>query len=81
MTHYVVVLDWTSEGDNGCNVLGVAHSLADAEAIFSDAVEDEKKMAEEYGWEIYVDCDLEFDAGEGGYYNNNHSRLFIQEVM
>ncbi len=81
MIHYVVVLDWTSEGDNGCNVLGVAHSLDDAKAIFSDAVGDEKNMAEEYGWEIYEDCDAEFDAGEGGYYNNNHTRLFIQEVM
>lgn len=81
MNHYVVVLDWTSEGDNGCNVLGVGHSLDEAKEIFQDAVGEEKEMAESNEWEIYEDCDVEFDAGEGGYYNNNHSRLFIQEVM
>lgn len=81
MEHYVVVIDWTSEGDNGCNVLGVTHSLEKAKEIFKDAVETERDLAEDNSWKIYEDNDMEFDAGEDGYYVNNHSRVFIQGVM
>ena len=81
MEHYVVVIDWTSECDNGCNVLGVTHSLEKAKEIFKDAVETERDLAENNGWTIYEDCDVEFDAGEDGCYVNNHSRVFIQGVM
>ena len=81
MSHFVVVIDWTSEGDNGCNVLGVEHSLEKAKEIFDEAVEAEKDFVENNGWEIYEDNDCEFDAGENGYYVDNHSRVFIQEVI
>lgn len=81
MKHYVVFLEWASEGDNGSNILGVAHSLEEAKQIFNETVEEEKQLAEESGWEIYEDTDVEFDTGEDGYYCTNHSRLYIQEVM
>lgn len=80
MAHYVVVLHWTSEGDNGCNVLGVCHTLDEAKEIFQNHIGDERDYADGNGWEIYTDNDIEFDAGEGGYYVNNNTRLFIQEV-
>lgn len=81
MSHFVVVIDWTSEGDNGCNVLGVEHSLEKAKEIFKDAVEAELDIAANNGWTIYEHNDCEFDAGEDGCCADNHSRIFIQEVI
>ena len=81
MTHYVVVLNWATEGDNGSNVLGVAHTLDEAKKIFNETLKEEKELAENNGWEIYEDEDVIFDAGEGGFYCDNHTNLYIQEVM
>ena len=81
MKHYVVFLEWATEGDNGANILSVEHSLEEAKAIFNDTVEEERELAENNGWEIYEDADMLFDAGEDGYYCANHSRVYIQGVM
>lgn len=81
MKHYVVFLEWSTEGDNGSNILGVVHSPEEAKKIFKETADEERKLAEENGWEIYEDTDVEFDAGEDGYYCSNHSRLYIQEVI
>ncbi len=80
MTHYVVVLNWATEGDNGSNVLGVTHTMDDAKKIFNETLEEEKDLAENNGWVIYEDSDDVFDAGEGGYYRDNYTKLYIQEV-
>lgn len=84
MKHYVVLCDWAITGnftDSGVNITGIAHSLDEAKEIFAKAVVDEKKYAEEHGWKIYEDSDVEFDAGEDGYYEAEHAHFSIQEVM
>ena len=84
MAHYVVMCDWSISGDfinHGVDVTGITHSLEEAKEIFAKAVVDEKKYAEEHGWKIYEDSDVEFDAGEDGYYEAEHAHFFIQEVM
>lgn len=81
MKHYVVVLEWASEGENGSNVLDVKHSLEEARQVFNETLEEERYIAENNGWEIYEDKDDTFDAGEDGGYTFNHSRLYIQGVM
>ena len=80
MKHYVVVLEWVSEGENGSNVLGVTHSFNKAEQIFKDTVEEERELAANNGWTIFTHTDITFDAGEEGFYCNNHSLVYIQEV-
>ena len=80
MKHYVVVLEWATEGDNGSNVLGVTHNLADAKQIFDDTIEEEMDLATNNCWTIYEHTDSVFDAGEDGFYCNNHSKTYIQEV-
>lgn len=80
MKHYVVVLNWASEGDNGSNVLGVKHTMDEAKKIFNETRIEEKQLAEDSLWEIYEDSDTVFDAGESGFYNNNYTKLYIQEV-
>ena len=39
-----------------------------------------KSIAKENGWEILCDSDIEFDAGEEGNYNAEHSCFYIKEV-
>lgn len=80
MKHYVIVLNWATEGDNGSNVLGVAHTIDEAKEIFNETRQEEKELAENNGWEIYEDSDDVFDAGENGYYRDNYTKLYIQKV-
>ena len=81
MKHYVVVLEWCTEGDNGSNVLGVTHDFYTAKQIFNDTIEEERELAANNGWAIYEHTDTVFDAGEDGFYCNNHSKTYIQEVI
>ena len=80
MEHYVIVLDWAGNDAEGVNILGVTHTLDEAKAIFANQVVIEKELAEEWGWEVETDTDVEFEAYENGYYAVTHSRLYIQEV-
>ena len=81
MKHYVVVLDWASNDDEGVNILGVTHTLEEAKEIFAKQLVEEKELADEWGWEIETDTDTEFEAYESGYYAITHSKLYIQGVM
>lgn len=80
MMHYVVVLEWSTDGDCGSNVIGVKHSLEDAKKLFNETAAEEREWAIDHGWIIYEDIDVSFDAGEHGMYSDNHSRLYIQGV-
>ena len=80
MKHYVVVLDWATESDSDVHILGVAHTLNDAKEIFNRHVEEEKQIAEENGYDIDEDNAMMFDAGEMGYWRDNHITLYIEEV-
>ena len=80
MKHYVIVNDWANEYESGTNILGVVHSLEEAKKIFNESLADEKQYAKEHGFTIYDDCETAFDAGEEGYYVNNHTNLYIQMI-
>ena len=79
MEHYLVINDWALEGvgEQEINVLCVEHSYEKAKELFDTIVATEKELAKEKGWEIYEDDECEFKAGEDGYYNSNHTRLYI----
>ena len=80
MKHYVVVLAWSANDAEGVNVLGVTHSMDKAKQIFNETIEEERELAANNGWTIYEHTETMFDAGEDGWYNNNHSRVYVQEV-
>ena len=83
MKHYVILCDWAvdnGEMANGVDITAVTHTLDEAKAIFAEKVVDEKKYADEHGWKTYADTDVEFDAGEEGYYATEHTHFYIQEV-
>jgi hypothetical protein len=81
MKHYLIINEWATEDDNGFSVIGVAHSLEEAKELFDKKLEEEKAYAKENGFEIYEDKETIFDAGEDGYYTNNHTVLRIDEVV
>lgn len=79
--HYVVVLDWASNDAEDVAILGVAHTLDDARAIFAEHISEERELAENNGWNIETDTNDVFEAYEDGYYAASHTRLYIQGVM
>jgi hypothetical protein len=81
MKHYIILCDWAANDVESVDITCIVHSLEEAKEILAKAVVDEKKYAEENGWEIYKDLDVEFDAGKEGYYAAEHAHLYIQEVM
>lgn len=82
MSHYVILCDWAVDHmcTSGVDITAVTHTLEEAKEIFAKKVVDEKKYAEDNGWEIFTDTDVEFDAGENGSYNAEHAHFYIQEV-
>lgn len=80
MKHYVVVNEWANDYEYDVIILGIAHSLEEAKEIFNNNVDDERKYAYEYGYEIFEDNDVIFDAGKYGEYIVFHTRTYIQEV-
>ena len=80
MQHFVIVHEWTSEYENGVEILGVTHSMDEAKEIFNAKLAEEQQYASEHGYTVYDACETDFDAGEDGYYSQNHTNLYIQEV-
>lgn len=84
MTHYVILCDWAVTQnciDCGVNITGVAHSLDEAKEIFAKAIADEREYAKQNNWIVYKDSDVEFDAGEDGFYIQEHAHFYIEEVI
>lgn len=81
MKHYVVVCDWCSEDFNeGVDIVAVCHSYNEAINEFTKRVKEEKQIAEDNGWQVFVDTLAEFQAYEAGNYHDNHTYLYIEEV-
>lgn len=80
MKHWIIVLDWANNGENGLQIIAVEHSFEAARRHFQKAVEDERKIADGCGWQVYEDDDATFDAGEDGFYIQSHTTLRIIEA-
>ena len=80
MKHYVVVLDWAVEDDEAVTILGVTHTLEEAKKIFDENLPEQKGYTEEYGYEVYTDTDMMYEAGMSGEWRMEHTALYIQEV-
>ena len=80
MKHYVIIHEWANDYEYDVGILGVTHSLKEAKEIFNHCVDDEKKYADEHGYEIFDDNDVIFDAGKYGEYIVFHTRMYIQGI-
>lgn len=54
--------------------------LEDAENVFNDIVEEERKIANDKEWVIEYDDNRNFEAYEDGYYTQNHSCVNLFEI-
>lgn len=80
MEHYAIINEWANDYEYDVAIIGIAHSLEEAKGIFNNSVGDEKKYADEHGYEIFEDNDVIFDAGKYGEYIVFHTRTYIQGV-
>lgn len=87
MTHFVVVYNYSVTGlcpseifARGTHIVAVTHTLEEAQTRLSEASTDEKQYAQENKWDILVDTDVEFKAGEPGNHANEYTHYYIKEV-
>jgi proteasome lid subunit RPN8/RPN11 len=85
MTHFVVVYDYSVTGFSSfevlvrdTNIVGITHTLEEAKVLLSEASADEKQYAQENNWDILVDTDVEFKAGEPGNHENEYAHYYIK---
>lgn len=79
-SHYVIVLDWAVEDDERVEILGVAHTLEDAKKIFNENLFEQREYTEEYGYKVYTDTDVMYEAGVSGEWRIEHTALYIEGV-
>lgn len=78
---YTVVVAWCNDSSSATfEVLGTFDTLDAAKNCFADERNKEMQSISESGWEIYDDSELYFDAGEDGYYNENHFTIKISKT-
>lgn len=87
MTHFVVVYNYAVTGLSPSGILArdthivaITHTLEEAKALLSEASTDEKQYAQENKWDILVDTEVEFKAGEPGNHANEYTHYYIKEV-
>lgn len=80
MKHFVIVNNWANDYECGTTIIDVVHSMEEAKEIFNKNLVEEKRYAEEEGFEIFDNRETVFDAGEEGYYSRNHTNLYIEMV-
>lgn len=81
MKHYVIILDWANDDERGVDIIGVGDTYDEAKEIFSKRVDEERQFAEDNGFDVQIDMEREFEAGIMGYWNDNHTALYIKEVV
>ncbi len=81
MKHYVVLADWVVDDETGRKIVGVYHTLEEAKVAFKNRVEnDDRRQAEENGYEVFCDRDTYFEAGISGRCNSDCLTVDIVEV-
>ena len=56
------------------------NALEDAEKVFSNIVDEERRIANDKEWEIECDDNRNFEAYYDGYYAQNHSCVNLFEI-
>ena len=81
MTQYFVVVNqWSSDFEQGTEVLAVKKNIEDAKAVYAAALAEEKKLADSKGWIVTCDTDVMYEAGEDGSWCEGHTKLYIQMI-
>ena len=84
--HYVVINEWTVDNGeiaNGVEIIAVCHSEEEAREAFEKRLPEEQDCARDSGWTVYEhdDVALVFDAGKEGFYDAEHTKLYVESVQ
>ena len=79
-THYVVILNWASDEDFNCTILGVGDSYDEALSIFNEHIINEKEFAIVQGYTVVTDSEGEFDAKSPTDPDTDYIILYIKKV-
>lgn len=84
--HYVVINEWSvdnGEMASGIEIISVCHTKEEAKESFEKRLPEEQDCARDNGWTVYEhdESNLVFDAGKEGYYDAEHTRLYVQSVQ
>ena len=79
--HYLIIMEWAEECAGATDILSVKHTMPEAIDTYREALETEKALAKDRGWEIIEDIpDCKFHATEKDYAAANFVKLYIQCV-
>ena len=81
MKHYVIILDWATNDEQGVRICGVCHSPHKAKKIFNAHLVEEKMIADSKDYTVWEDRETLFEAGADGRWSEDHTKLYIEEVQ
>lgn len=82
--HYAIIYEFSNKHTGEyCKykIHGVYHSLEEARKVFNEKFKEDKDDARnDKTFIVYTDTEDEFDAGEEGFYDENHLLIYIIKV-
>ena len=80
-THWIVLAERYIDYEGGQDIVEVCHSEDEACKALQNRVDtDDRLFAEENDYKIYEDTPLCFDAGEDGFYDENHTAVSVIKI-
>ena len=76
---YLLIQDYVTDLNTEFKV-DAYKTMDSAKAALKEAVKKSKPLDKENGFEIETDNETEYEAYLDGYYIDNHSHIYIQEV-
>lgn len=80
MKHYVIINDYRDDYEGEVLILGVVHSWEEATEIFQRELIEERKRAEDLGYDVNEDTEVCFTAEWEEEWSGNYTKLYIQKV-
>ena len=83
---YVLINEWAVDNGEiarGVEIIAVCHTPEEAQEAFEKRLLEEQDCARDSGWTVYEhdNVALVFDAGKEGYYDAEHTRLYVEKVQ
>ena len=76
---YLVIQDYVADLNTEFKV-NAYKTIESAKAALKEAVKESKPMDKQNDFEVETDTDTEYEAYLDGYYIDNHSHIYIEEV-
>lgn len=78
--YYIIICGYCIDGESGIDVISIKESLSEAEKVYKEQLNIEKKNAINNSFDTIEEDELSFSAYINGEYSENHIDLFIQKI-